>query len=148
MNFKNQSIFEKNIEKSNLKKIYLNKDHNSNWYFQDNKGNKFILAPSAFVEMSFSPLIAGANKAILFGCKQKNIDPSNGINLYFSEEQFLDADVRIEFKEIFFDGWIYDIYPENIKVDPGQKIWACNYLKLYYQQPPEKLYLRIESNLL
>lgn len=138
------SIFEKNIEKSNIKKIYLNKE-NSIWYFEDEFKKRHTLAPAKIVEMTISPLVAGVDKAIFFACKNKNIDSKNGLYLYFSEEEFIDCDFKLEFYQNFFDGWIYNVFSEKIKLDFGQKVWACSYLKLYYSEPPKVIYLKIES---
>ena len=62
--------------------------------------------------------------------------------LYFSESNFLDSDVRLEYKDTLFDGWIYDAFSENLKIDETQKIWACTYLNLYFDKPPKTVYLK------
>jgi hypothetical protein len=144
MNYKNHTIFGDKKEKLNINKIFINKDSNNTWYFEKDK-EKYNLSPSTIAELSYSPLIAGADRAIAFGCKQKNINFDNGIYLYFSTEMFFDCDISLELSDNLFGGWIYNAYSENIKVDNGQKIWACDYLRLYYKDPPNKIYLKIDK---
>jgi hypothetical protein len=145
MSYKNHTIFGEKKENNDINKVFINKDQKGNWYFQNDKG-KYILAPATLTEFSLSPLVAGADKAIQFGCKSKNLDSKDGLYLYFSEEQFLDCDIRLELKNNFFDGWIYDAFSENIKTEAGQKIWACNYLNIYYDNPPKIIYLKLDVN--
>lgn len=139
-------IFDKEEKKEEfIKKIFINKNAKGIWYFENESG-RHNLAPAALAQLSMSPLIAGADRAILFGCKQKNINPENGIYLYFSENEFIDPDIRLEFNQKLFEGWVYNVFPEKIKTDPNQKIWACNYLQMYYKNPPQKIYLKLEKN--
>lgn len=139
-------IFDKETEKKeNIQKVFINKDSSNNWYFEDKTG-RYTLAPSLVTQFSVSPLVAGADKAILFGCKYKSINPDNGLYLYFSEEEFIDADIRLEFDQKLLEGWVYNAFSEKIKIEIGQKIWACTYLQLYYKNPPKKIYIKLDKN--
>lgn len=134
------SIFNKKIESTN--KIFISKSNNYWSFKKDNKS--YTLSPSSAVRINLSPIILGADKAILNACKLKNINPDNGFYLIFDTNEFLDCDIRLEYKDKMFDGWIYNIFSEKLKIDETQKIWACDYLNLYYENPPKKIYIRIE----
>lgn len=146
MNFKNHSIFEPKKENNTIKKIFVKKNKRGDWCFEKD-GKFYNMSPAEITKSSFSPIVAGADRLIKYGCKLKNINYINGIYLYFSEEEFLNCDVRMEFEEKLFDGWLYNVFSEKINVEKGQKAWACNYLQLYYQNPPKKVYLKIEEKL-
>lgn len=147
MNFKKHTIFgeKKEQEEKDVNKILIKKNKKGDWYF-NKKGNIYNMSPPEIAKNSFSPIVAGADRLIKAGCSLKNIDYKNGIYLYFSEQEFINCDIRIEFDEKLFNGWLYNVYSEKIKVDNGQKVWACSYLKLYYDNPPRKIYLKLESN--
>lgn len=145
MSFKNHTIFGCKKEEESINKIFVKRNKKREWCFEKD-GQFYNMSPSEITKSSFSPIIAGADRLIKYGCELKNINYENGIHLYFSEEEFIDCDVRMEFDEKLFDGWLYNVYPEKVFVEKGQKAWACNYLKLYYKNPPKKVYLKIEEN--
>jgi hypothetical protein len=145
MSFKNHSIFGPKKEEEHINKIFIKKNKKGEWSFEKN-GQFYNMSPAEITKYSFSPIISGADKLINNACKIKNINSNKGMYLYFSEEEFIDCDVRMEFDEKLFDGWLYNIYSEKISVDKGQKAWACDYLKLYYKEPPKKVYLKLEKN--
>lgn len=137
-----KKIFESN-EQNNLEKVFIYKSSNNIWSFKkDNKS--YGLTPALITKMTLSPSVASTDRIIQDVCKIKNIDnPENGFYLYFSEDVFFDCDVRLEYKDTLFDGWIYDVYSENLEVNESQKIWACTYLKFYFDDPPKIVYLKI-----
>lgn len=135
-------IFEKEQEDNN--KIYIFKD--KDWRFEKD-GETYSMTPSSFVQWNLSPIIIGADKAIKDACEAKKItEPEKGFYLFFSDEASLDSDVRLELKENMLDGWVYDVFSENLKINTHQKIWACKYLNLYFEKPPKKIYLKIQKN--
>lgn len=144
MSFKHK-IFEKEEENENIKKVFIYKSSNNIWSFKkDNKS--YGLTPAMITRMTLSPLVSSTDRVIQDVCKLKNIqDPENGFYLYFSEDNFLDCDVKLEYKEVFFDGWVYDAHSENLQIQDNQKIWACTYLKLYFATPPKIVYLKISK---
>jgi hypothetical protein len=120
---------------------------NGRWVF--NKDNKtWDLAPAQLTDASLSPIVLGADKLISNGCKAKNIqNPENGFLILFSEQWFPGCDVKLIFKENKFDGWLYDVESQNLQeLMPGQGAWLCPYIKMYYENPPQNLYLKIEEN--
>ena len=137
-----RSIFEKNKENSDLNKVLIYKSSNNIWSFKKDNYS-YGMAPALITQMSLSPLVASTDRIIQGICNLKKINkPSDGFYLYFSESNFLDSDVRLEYKDTLFDGWIYDAFSENLKIDETQKIWACTYLNLYFDKPPKTVYLK------
>ena len=57
------------------------------------------------------------------------------------------ADVeKLTYKEPLYDGWVYDVFEENLKgLMHQQGAWICPYIKFYYKEPPAILYLKMES---
>ena len=119
---------------------------NGRWVFK-HKENLYDMAPAGVMDVVLSPLIIGADKLIALGCQKKEItNPENGFNLLFSEKYFPNADVKFNFLEIKYGGWIYSIEELNLKgLMPGQSAWLCPYMSFYYPKPPEILYLKIEK---
>jgi hypothetical protein len=105
------------------------------------------MAPASFTEYILSPMIIGVDRLINIGCKMREIkNPQNGFWMLFSENYFPNSDVLFEFIEQKYDGWIYKVSEMNLKgLTPDQSAWICPYMKFYYPEPPEKLYLKIES---
>jgi hypothetical protein len=116
------------------------------WVFE-HKDQHYDMAPANLTEYLLTPLVIGADRLINVGCQQKNIrNPKSGFHLVFSENYFPNADVLFEFDEIKFDGWIYKVEELNLKgLMPGQAAWVCPYMGLYYKEPPQKLYIKMES---
>lgn len=144
MSFKNHTIFGERKDDQNIKKIFIKKNSRGDWCFEKD-GQYLNMAPAQITKMTLSPIVAGADRLIKYGCELKNINYDKGIYLYFSEEEFMHCDVRMEFDEKLYDGWLYNVYSEKISIEKGQKAWACSYLSLYYENPPKKVYLKIES---
>jgi len=116
------------------------------WVFQ--YGTMFYdMAPAGFTEFALSPMIVGVDRLIQAGCKHKGIpNPENGFYLLFSENYFPLADVRLEFIEPKYDGWVYRIEEMNLHgVMPGQAAWVCPYLGMYFSKNPQTLYLKLEA---
>lgn len=140
-------MFDKQIEFS---KLGVNAvkclQKNNRWVFA--KDNSFYdMAPANITDYLLSPIVFGADKLIQIGCKLKNIhNPEDGFLLLFSENYFPNADVKLNFSENKFDGWIYKVESLNIKgLLPDQGAWICPYMKFYYDEPPQTLYLKLET---
>lgn len=146
------SIFESSepTGKSELERMDINtfvvKKSNGNWVFEKD-GSFYSFAPPMFAEMTLSPVIFGADKLINYGCKFKGmVGYEDGFNLLVSSSYFPACDIRLTYAEPFYDGWIYEVDGENLKgFMEQQKTWMCPYLKMYYDKPPFKLYLKMES---
>lgn len=144
MNFnKNHKIFEKTIENNDQKKIVIKKIQNK-WYFEKNN-QLYNLSPNHIRKLTLSPIISGADALINKGCEIKNINNTKEIILLFSEEFFLNCDVRLELDDSLLDGWTYNVISEKIIVMEGQKVWACDYLNLFYEKAPKIIYIKLES---
>ena len=134
-------IFNKNVE-SEYKKIFIFKDSNM-WIFKkDNKS--YPLAPAWATQMSLTPLVATTDRIIQNISNYKNIkNVEEGFFIEFDDNYILNCDIRLEFENNFLDGWLYRVYSEHLKVDEHQKIWACSYLKLFYEKPPNFIFIKI-----
>lgn len=142
MNLKNYSIFDK--KENNNNKIFIFKK-NKDWYFEI-KGFSYLLKPADIVNMSMSPIVKGANELIEFGCENKIIKtPENGFNIIFNDEEYLNYDVRFELDQNYKNGWVYNVFMPKYKIDKIIKVWACDYLKIFYKQPPKIVYVSIEE---
>lgn len=116
------------------------------WFFKYNNKD-YPLAPSPIVAGSLSPIIIGADNFIKVGCEAKGINnPEKGFNLLFSSEYFPTCDVKLKLQDYFFDGYIYLVEPVNYaNVMPGQSVFMCSFINLYYKTPPKELFLKAES---
>lgn len=119
---------------------------NGKWVFEFH-GKTLELAPAEIMKVVLSPIIIGVDKLIVLGCEAKKIkDPKSGFVLVFSEEYFPNADVKLNFKEYIFNGWVYEIEELNLKgVMPGQKAWICPYMSFFFNSTPQNLFLKIET---
>lgn len=116
------------------------------WFFVHND-DEYPMAPAQIVSASLSPIIVGADNFIRIGCEAKNIkNPQDGFNLLFSTEYFPTCDVKLVFKENFFNGYVYTIEPSNYtNVIPGQSVFMCSFINIYYKTPPREIYLKAEQ---
>lgn len=143
------SIFEK-TQKTDFEKIGVNTirpfKKDGRWVFNKD-GKIWDMAPAQLTDISLSPVVVGADRMILAGCALKKIQtPENGFLVLFSEQWFPGCDVKLTLKENKFDGWLYDVTPESLQgLMPGQGAWICPYMKMYYNNPPQTLYLKIEA---
>lgn len=121
--------------------------HNGRWVFEE-KGRKYDMAPAGIMDITLSPLVAGADKLIALGCSMKGIEnPENGFLLLFSQEYFPNADVKFTLTEPKANGWIYSVEELNLKgLLPNQSAWVCPYMAMYYPEPAKILYLKIEKD--
>lgn len=119
--------------------------HKGYWVFEHNK-KYYNIAPSHATALLLSPMILGIDKIMLAACHFKNIEIEKGFCLKVSEKYFENCDVKLDYNDTLFDGWVYDVKPECFKnVREFQKIWMCPYLKFYYNSPPQILYVKVES---
>jgi len=117
----------------------------SEWFF-NYKNKDYPLAPSPIVSGTISPIIIGADSFIRMGCEAKNIkNPEQGFNLLFSEEYFPTCDVKLEFKDYFFDGYVYLIESQNFTGSTPHSVFLCSFINMFYKSPPKYLYLKAES---
>lgn len=134
-------IFNKSVE-DKFKKIFIFKNSNM-WVFKKND-ILYALAPAWATQMSLTPLVATTDRIIQNISKYKKIkNPEEGFFIEFDENYILNCDIRLEFESNFLDGWLYRVYSEHLKVDEHQKIWACSYLKLFYEKPPNTIFIKI-----
>jgi hypothetical protein len=112
------------------------------------KGNLFIihngwpydLSASQLVKSNLSPAIRPVDEFLKYASKLKGISDSFCITL--QDEWFFFCDGSMIFSCPFLGGWIYNIEAEKTKLDYNQ-VWICPYIKLFFEEPPKKLYLKI-----
>ena len=92
-----------------------------------------------------SHLIIGVDKLVMAGCQAKKFNTANGFNLLFSETYFPNADVKLNYREVKAQGWIYDIEPLNLNVMDGQAAWICPYMQMFYKEAPKTFYIKLEE---
>lgn len=114
------------------------------WVFE-HKNSFYDLAPAQIMDVVLSPLIIGVDKLVMAGCQVKKIKPENGFKLLFSETYFPNSDVKLNYREVKAQGWIYDIESLNLQVMRGQAAWICPYMQMYYTEPPKTFYIKIEQ---
>ena len=137
-------------EKTDFQKIGVNTirpfKSKGRWVFLHN-GQHYDLAPAGVMDAVLSPLVIGVDKLIALGCQMKEIqNPESGFVLLFSESYFPNADVKFNYVESKYNGWIYAVEEMNLKgLMPGQSAWICPYMSFYYSEPPKTLYLKVEA---
>lgn len=143
-------LFQDNDNRSDLEKLGINSfkvsKSGGRWVFEKD-GRKYDFAPAQITDAALSPVVVGADRLINLGCKSKNMpDYEKGFMLLVSNNYFPACDVRLEYKEPLYDGWLYNVYGENLQgVMADQQTWICPYIKFYYPDPPIKLYLKMIS---
>lgn len=132
-------------EKIGVRTFFVLKRDNR-WMFEKN-GEFYDFAPAQITDMALSPVVVGTDRLINIGCKLKKLsDYENGFILLVSDNYFPSCDVKMVYKEPLYDGWLYDVYEENLKgMMSDQGAWICPYIKFYYKEPPNNLYLKMES---
>lgn len=117
------------------------------WVFKYNE-TLYDLAPAGIMDVVLSPLIVGVDKLISIVCQLKSIPNSEeGFTLLFSEQFFPNADAKLNFSDQKHGGWIYGIEELNLKgFMPGQRVWLCPYMAMYYLEPPKTLYIKMEPS--
>ena len=145
MGFFEQPENRSDYEKMGIKPFFVLKSKDK-WVFEY-KDELYDFAPAGMTDASLSPVIIGADRLINYGCGIKEIaDYEKGFVLLVSENYFPGCDARITYKEPLYDGWIYDVYSENLAgIMPGQQTWLCPYIRFYYPEPPSTLYLQMVS---
>lgn len=150
------SIFKKDSEELNInkktefEKIGVNVikpfKRLNEWFFIYNN-IEYPMAPAQIVSGTLSPIILGTNNYISSVCEIKQIkNHENGFNLLFSTEYFPTCDVKLTYKDHFYDGYIYSVEPLNfLNVLPGQSIFICSFVNFYYNSLPKELYVKAEA---
>ena len=105
------SIFNDSVEKTEFEKIGVSTirpfQKDGRWLFTKD-GKNYDMAPAELTNAILSPVIVGVNRLINLGCQLKGIvNPENGFLLLFSNEYFPGCDVKLNFKEVKYNGWIY-----------------------------------------
>lgn len=115
---------------------------NSNFWFENN-GWTFNLSPSPLIKNSLPPDVEGIEWFIseLSNIKKLNIE---SMKINFSKNIFLGCDANLSYVESSFGGWIYSIKKEFLNFDNYRRIWICNQMKIFFEQPPDKLFISIE----
>lgn len=138
-------------EKSDLEKMGIRVfevfKSQGKWVFEHN-GTVYDFAPAMSTDTVLSPVVVGADRLINLSCKGKGIKEfEEGFKLLVSDGYFPACDLRLEYKEPMYDGWLYNVFQENMSgFMPGQQTWLCPYIKFYYPEPPKVLYLKMSPN--
>lgn len=136
--------------KTDLEKIGVNVVYpfvkDGQWCVERN-GQTLVMAPAALTEAIMSPIIVGLDRLIIQGCNAKGItSPESGFALLYSTEYFPSCDFKLSYREVKYDGWVYDILGENFKnIMEGQAAWLCPDFANYYSDPPKILYAKLEQ---
>lgn len=114
------------------------------------KGNLFIikngwpydLSASQMVRQSLSPVCKPVDEFLKYSAKLKEIKGDFSVSL--QDEWFFFCDAIMNFSCPFLSGWLYDIKAEKINLNYSQ-VWICPYIKLFFENPPNQLYVKIEE---
>lgn len=119
---------------------------NGRWVFRKDE-SLFDLAPAGATEFALSPIVWGIDRLIGNGAKLLGIkNPEKGCLLIVSKEFLPKAAVKLNYLEPQFDGWIYSVEELNLTgLLPGQKAWICPYMKYFFKDPPECIFVKIEA---
>ncbi|RTK96325.1 MAG: hypothetical protein EKK64_04305 [Neisseriaceae bacterium] len=125
-------------------KVFIPVEKQGQWFF-DYKNQTYNLAPAQIMDLVLSPLILGVDKVLTTLKEKKEL---KNIIVGYSENYIPKADLKFNFKEISNNGCIYSIEELNFKgFYPGQGVWVCNYVNLFFNSPPRSLYIKIEENI-
>lgn len=119
---------------------------NGRWVFLKD-GSLFDLAPAGATEFALSPIVWGIDRLLGNGAKLLGIpNPEQGCLLVISQNFLPKSDVKLNYLEQQFDGWLYAVEELNLKgLLPGQKAWICPYMKYFFNEPPESIFVKIEG---
>lgn len=134
------SIFEKETKKTR-QTILKNKGK----FFFTYNGWPYDLSPSELTKANLPPNVQGVESFLKQASISKKIE--GNIELQIEKDWFF-CDARIEYKERFMDGWIYNIFGEELQIPIGVGIWICPYIKFFYQEMPDILYLKVYDSAL
>lgn len=145
MKFKKSIFKQEEIIPDNLYKIKIY-NYNNSWCFSTKDNKSYVMTPSLIAQLSFSPLVASTDLIVQTISELKKIkDPKEGFYVYFSKDHFIEYDFHLKLVDSLLDGWVYDAFSENLKIDTQQKVWACSYLKLYFNEPPKNIYILVKD---
>jgi len=116
---------------------------NKNYYILKN-GWTFDMSPPLIAKINLPPNVKGVDSFISEGQKIKNIK-GDRLKLLVNKEWFLECDVKVEYFKKEFDGWIYKIKSESMQINSIIDIWVCSYLKNFFKETPNQLYLKLEK---
>jgi len=119
----------------------LSKNEN---FWLDNEGWTFNLSPSQIVKLSLPPYIEGIDWFIRQARSIKTIS-SSSMWVNFSECFFLGCDAKLSYLQNSFGGWIYSIEGESLKFDNFRRIWICPHVNMYFEHPPNSIYVSLEE---
>lgn len=128
-----------NCEQKSFKIISKNSD-----FCLEKNGWTFNLSPPEMIKISFPPDVEGLDWFVKEARILKNIS-SKTMNVDFSTSFFLGCDANLEYSESSFGGWIYSIENESLNFNNYRRIWICSQMKLYFENPPKKIFILIEE---
>lgn len=104
------------------------------------QGWPYDLSPALITQMNMPPNVFGVDYVLNQGAKIKGITGDFGIKM--TEEWRLQCDAKMDFSKAMFDGWVYEITGESVKMKKSL-VWMCPYLKIVLGSPPATMYLSI-----
>ena len=123
-------------------KVFSPIEKRGEWFFEY-KNQTYNLAPAPIMDFVLSPLVLGVDKVL---SKLKEKKELNKIIVAYSEGYIPNADLKFNFKEILTNGCLYSIEELNFKgFYPGQGVWVCNYVNLFFDSLPKSLYIKVEE---
>ena len=113
-------------------------------YWLEKNGWTFNLRPPEIVEISLPPYVNGIDWFIKEASSIKGIS-SELMEVKFSLNLFMGCDANLSYEEKAFGGWIYSLGREFLDFNVDRKIWICGQMKLYFENPPKKIFVSLES---
>lgn len=116
---------------------------NSGFWLEKN-GWTFNLAPPEMVKISMPPDCEGLDWFVREASRIKEIR-REFMRVNFSEVLFLGCDASLSYSESSFGGWIYSLQNEFLDFRNHRRMWICGQMKLYFEKPPQRLFISLEG---
>lgn len=124
--------------------INLNINQHKGKLFLNHNGWDYDLSAPPLIEINFSPTTQAVDKFIKYCASLKNIK-NNDLIMEVQKDWFFLCDAALKFDSCYFNGWMYEIKAEKIKMNYN-KIWICPLMKVFFENPPQELYVKVEES--
>ena len=123
-------------------KVFYPVEKQGQWFF-NYKNQTYNLAPAQVMAFVLSPLVLGVDE---FLTKIKENKKLKNLAIAYSQDYIPNADIKFNFKEILTNGCVYSIEELAFKgFYPGQCVWVCDYVNLFFNSLPKSLYIKVEE---
>lgn len=110
--------------------------------FMIQNGWPIDLSAPEFVEINLPPNVKPISKFLNKASELKQIKEDFVITI--KNDWFLFCDAHLKFKDRIFNGLIYDVESEKIKLE-YDRVWICQYIDKFFEKIPENIYLEMEQ---